>query len=70
MFSELTVAMGVLAVGGEYHSAIMPVIVQVTAPSVCRHTPWLQSRLVTWASIFPIRNKLQILCYNVLTHLW
>ena len=36
---ELTVAMGVLSDGGEYQCARMPVIVQVIAPCVCRHTP-------------------------------
>ena len=56
--------------GGEYQSALLPVIVQVTSPCVCGHTPWLQSILVTWASTFTIRNKLQILYYNILTHLW
>ena len=37
--------------GGEYQAATLPVIVQVIAPCVCRHTPWLLSRLVTEASI-------------------
>ena len=36
---ELTVAMGVLSDGGEYQAATLPVIVQVTAPCVCGHTP-------------------------------
>ena len=36
---ELTVAMGLVSDGGEYQCARMPVIVQVIAPCVCRHTP-------------------------------
>ena len=37
---ELTVAMGLLlSDGGEYQAARLPVIVQVTAPCVCGHTP-------------------------------
>ena len=47
---------------GEYQVVLMPFVVQVTVPCVCGYTPWLQSRLVTEASIFTIRNKLQILC--------
>ena len=64
---ELTVAMRVLSDGGEYQAAWPPVIVQVSAPCVCGHTPWLQSRLVTVASMFTVRlsNK-----YYILTHLW
>ena len=54
---ELTVAMGRLSGsdGGEYQVATLPVIVQVIAPCVCGHTPWLQYRLVTEASMFTIR---------------
>ena len=63
----LTVAMGVLY-NGEYQAATLPVIVQVTAPCVCGHTPRLQFKFVTEASMFTIRNKLRILCYNILTH--
>ena len=64
---ELTVAIGVLSDGGEYQIAWPSVIVQLTAPCVCGHTPWLQSRLVTVASMFTVRlyNK-----YYILTHLW
>ena len=36
---ELTVAMGVLSDGGEYQATTLPVIVQVSAPCVCGHTP-------------------------------
>ena len=36
---ELTVATGVLSDGGEYQAATLPVIVQVTAPCVCGHSP-------------------------------
>ena len=35
----VTVAMGLLSDGGEYQAATLPVIVQVTAPCVCGHTP-------------------------------
>ena len=35
----VTVAMGVLSDGGEYQAATLPVIVQVSAPCVCGHTP-------------------------------
>ena len=51
--------MGLLFDGGEYQAADLLVILQVTTPCVCGHTPWLQSRLVTKASIFTIKNKLQ-----------
>ena len=67
---SVTVAMGLIFDGGEYQCAGLSVVVQVTAPCACGHTPWLQSRLITEASMFTIRNKLQILCYNILTHLW
>ena len=43
--------MGLLSDGGEYQYAPLPVIIQVTVPCVCGHTPWLQSRLVTEASV-------------------
>ena len=33
------VAMELLSDGGEYQSALLPVIIQVTAPCVCGHTP-------------------------------
>ena len=33
------VAKGLLSDGGEYQSALWPVIIQVTAPCVCGHTP-------------------------------
>ena len=36
---ELTVAMGLLSDGGLYQAATLPVIVQVSAPCVCGHTP-------------------------------
>ena len=36
---ELTVAMGLLSDGGEDQDATLPVIVQVSAPCVCGHTP-------------------------------
>ena len=42
--------------GGEYQPATLPVIVQVTAPCVCGHTPSLQSRLVTEASVLTIKQ--------------
>ena len=67
---ERIIAMEILSDGGEYQYARLPVIVQVSAPCVCGHTPWLQSRLITEAFMFTIKNKLQILCYNILTHLW
>ena len=51
----VAVAMRLQSDGGEYQSARLPVIVQVTAPCVCGHSPWLQSRLVTEASMFNIR---------------
>ena len=35
----VTVAMGLISDGGEYQAAILPVVVQVTAPCVCGHTP-------------------------------
>ena len=35
----VTVAMRLLTDGGEYQAATLPVIVQVTAPCVCGHTP-------------------------------
>ena len=35
----VTVAIGLLSDGGEYQAATLPVIVQVTAPCVCGHTP-------------------------------
>ena len=35
----VTVAMRLLYDGGEYQAATLPVIVQVTAPCVCGHTP-------------------------------
>ena len=35
----VTVAIGLLSDGGEYQAATLPVIVQVTAPCVCVHTP-------------------------------
>ena len=54
--------------GGEYHSALTPVIVQGIAPCVCGHTPWLQSTLVTEASIFTIKTTDFVL--NILTHLY
>ena len=44
--------MEVLSDGGEYQAATLPVIVLATAPCVCGHTPWLQSKLVTEASMF------------------
>ena len=55
-FLVLTVAMILLSDGGECQVAKLPVIVQVTAPCVCGHTPWLQSRLVTEASMLPVIN--------------
>ena len=36
---EVTVAMGILSDGGEYQAATLFVIVQVSAPCVCGHTP-------------------------------
>ena len=51
-----TLAMGLLSDGGEYQCTKLPVIVQMTAPCVCGHTPWLQSRLVTKASMLPVIN--------------
>ena len=36
---DVTIAMGVLSDGGEYQAATLPVIVQVSAPCVCGHTP-------------------------------
>ena len=50
--------MGLLSDGGEYQAATLPVIaiLQVISPCVCEHTPWLQSRLVTEASMFTIRS--------------
>ena len=39
MSPELTVAIGLLPDGGEYQAATLPVIVQVSAPCVCGHTP-------------------------------
>ena len=53
---EVTVAMALSSDEGEYHVATLPVIVQVSTPCVCGHTPWLQSRLVTEASMFTIRT--------------
>ena len=35
----VTVAMGLLSDGGEYQAAILLVIIQVTDPCVCGHTP-------------------------------
>ena len=35
----VTIAMGLLSDGGEYQTAVLPVIVQVSAPCVCGHTP-------------------------------
>ena len=35
----VTPAMGLLYDGGEYQTNVLPVIVQVTAPCVCGHTP-------------------------------
>ena len=35
----VTLAMGLLSDGEEYQAATLPVIVQVTAPCVCGHTP-------------------------------
>ena len=36
---DVTIAMGVLSDGGEYQATALPVIVQVSAPCVCGHTP-------------------------------
>ena len=38
-FPELTIAMGGSSDEGEYQVATLPVIVQLTAPCVCGHTP-------------------------------
>ena len=46
--------MGLLSYKREYQAATLPVIVQVIAPCVCGHTSWLQSKLVTEASMFSI----------------
>ena len=35
----VTIAMGLLSDGGVYQAATIPVIVQVSAPCVCGHTP-------------------------------
>ena len=51
----VTVAIGLLCDGGEYQAATLPVIVQVSAPCDCGHTPWLQFSFVTEASMFTIK---------------
>ena len=62
----VTVAMGVLSDGGKYQDATLPVIVQVSAPCVCGHTPLLHSRLVTEASVLPVGRYTDFLqCVSV-----